>query len=87
MGKVKQNKKKKNRHKPTGMISVQEAEEREAGEGSSGLEDKTLPILEKVTCAVQYFLCQNLLFVVFLKVNDIHSNNVNKLLEIVTSIN
>jgi hypothetical protein len=33
------------------------------------------------------FLCQNLLFVVFLKVNDIHSNNVNKLLEIVTSIN
>ena len=48
MGKVKQNKK-KNRHKPTGMISVQEAEgQREAGEGSSSLEEKTLPILEQV---------------------------------------
>ena len=79
MGKVKQNKKKKNRHKPTGMISVQEAEEREAGEGSSGLEDKTLPILEKVTCAVQYFfLVSKFIVCSFLKVNDIHSNNVDK---------
>ena len=50
MGKVKQNKK-KNRHKPTAMLSVQEAEDqREAGEGSSSLEEKTLPILEKLNC-------------------------------------
>ena len=48
MGKVKQNKK-KNRHKPTGMISVQEAGEQEsAGRASSSLDEKTLPILEKV---------------------------------------
>ncbi len=51
MGKVKQNKK-KNRHKPTDMMSVQEVDEREAEQGSSGLEEKTLPILEKVFVVV-----------------------------------
>ena len=45
MGKVKQNKK-KNRHKPTGMISVQEAEAKE-DEQVRSMEMKTLPILEK----------------------------------------
>ena len=48
MGKVKQNKK-KNRQKPTGMISVREAEQRDSEQGSSSsLEEKTLPILEQV---------------------------------------
>ena len=49
MGKVKQNKK-KNRHKPTGMISVEEAEQQydRSGQAGAGLEEKTLPILEKV---------------------------------------
>ena len=54
MGKFKQNKK-KNRLKPTGMISVQEAEEREADQGNSSLMDeKTLPILEKVFANLVY---------------------------------
>jgi hypothetical protein len=53
MGKFKQNKK-KNRLKPTGMISVQEAEEREADQGSSSLDEKTLPILEKVFANLVY---------------------------------
>ncbi|XP_046843216.1 HEAT repeat-containing protein 3-like [Xenia sp. Carnegie-2017] len=46
MGKVKQNKK-KNRHKPTGMMSVQEAEAKE-DEQVRSMEMKTLPILEKL---------------------------------------
>ena len=46
MGKSKQNKR-KNRHKPTGMMSVQEAEE-QAKETECDLKSKTLPILEKV---------------------------------------
>ncbi|XP_028410039.1 HEAT repeat-containing protein 3-like isoform X2 [Dendronephthya gigantea] len=51
MGKVKQNKK-KNRHKPTGMISVEEAEQEDdrSGQAGASLEDKTLPILEKLNC-------------------------------------
>jgi hypothetical protein len=53
MGKFKQNKK-KNRLKPTGMISVQEAEEREADQGNSSLDEKTLPILEKVFANLVY---------------------------------
>ena len=47
MGKSKQNKR-KNRHKPTGMMSVQEAEEQAKETELCDLKLKTLPILEKV---------------------------------------
>lgn len=47
MGKTKHNKR-KDRHKPTGMISVQEAKAKESE--CDVLESKTLPILEKLNC-------------------------------------